>query len=184
MSEVYLLQAVIESFVDGIIVLTETGEWVHANEFARRLCFPNKSDDGKYNSHQIIKEIHRICQSLIERSEVFPEEEIIIESEITTDRTMTLRIRARWLKSSKPQKNFVLVSLEDPQRASQNIAISDAKKYGLTSREAEVWLLRLANHSYQEIADKLYITINTVKKHLKSIRAKQQEMLYLQECEG
>ncbi len=68
----------------------------------------------------------------------------------------------------------IVVTLEDCNSSSQNIAIADAKKYGLTKREAEVWLLRYANLPYKEIAQHLYITINTVKKHIKNIYAKQQ----------
>jgi DNA-binding CsgD family transcriptional regulator len=182
MSEVYFLQAVIESFVDGIILFTEKGEWVHANEFARRLCLTVKPSNAK--SNQVIQEIERVCQYLITSRNVFFEENIIMKSEIETDKAIKLRIRARWVQLSKTDNRVILVTLEDPQQASQNVAIADAKKYGLTPREAEVWLLRQANNSYKEIADKLYITINTVKKHLKSIYGKQQEMLYLQECEG
>ena len=47
--------------------------------------------------------------------------------------------------------------------------------YGLTEREGEVWMLRLQDYSYQEIADKLYLSINTVKKHMKTILAKQEQ---------
>lgn len=73
------------------------------------------------------------------------------------------------------QTQFLLVTLEDCNLYSQSIAIADAKKYNLTDRERQVWQLRRANLSYKEIANQLYITINTVKKHIKNIHAKQQE---------
>jgi len=44
-------------------------------------------------------------------------------------------------------------------------------------RREDVWLLRRANHSYEEIAAKLYIAVNTVKRHLKSIHAKRKMVL-------
>jgi DNA-binding CsgD family transcriptional regulator len=68
---------------------------------------------------------------------------------------------------------YLLVTIEDRNQSTQNLAIADAKKYGLTRRETEIWLLRRANYSYKEIADKLCISINTVKKHLKNIHIKQ-----------
>jgi uncharacterized caspase-like protein/DNA-binding CsgD family transcriptional regulator/energy-coupling factor transporter ATP-binding protein EcfA2 len=57
------------------------------------------------------------------------------------------------------------------------LEISDAirlecKKYGLTAREAEIWILRRQNKSYKQIASELYIALDTVKKHMKSIHAK------------
>jgi len=176
--QVYLLQAVIESFVDGILILTTQREFLHANGCARRIC--RQLMQGTVSDSVIPQEIWRVCQSLIDSSDLYPEEKIFIESEvdIDLDKIVKLRIRARWLQLSTSDRNFLLVTLEDRNQTSQGLALADAKKYGLTDREAEVWLLRRANFSYKEIAAKLYITINTVKKHLKNIYAKQQEMLW------
>lgn len=175
-SKADLLQAVIESFVDGILILTTERKLLQANECGRRICrqfIPRESSPDT-----IPEEIWRVCESLIESRELFPGEKIVIESELETDRGVQLRIRARWLPVATGEQNFLLVILEDRNQTSQSMALSDAKKLGLTNREAEVWLLRRANLSYKEIAQQLYITINTVKKHLKNIHAKQQEMLW------
>ncbi|NEQ50076.1 MAG: LuxR family transcriptional regulator, partial [Leptolyngbya sp. SIO3F4] len=40
-------------------------------------------------------------------------------------------------------------------------------------READVWILHRIGLSYQEIAARLYIALNTVKKHMKNVYAKQ-----------
>ena len=175
-SKVDLLQAIIESFLDGILILTTEGELLHVNECARRICrqlMPRGS-----SADAIPEEIWRVCESLIDSRELFPGEKILLESELETDRGVKLRIRARWLPASTGEQNLLLVILEDRNQTSQSMTLFDSKKYGLTDREAEVWLLRRANLSYKEIADQLYITINTVKKHLKNIYAKQQEMLW------
>ena len=50
----------------------------------------------------------------------------------------------------------------------------EIQRYRLTPREAEVWRLRKQGHTYQEIAQELFITISTVKKHVNSILSKQQ----------
>jgi DNA-binding CsgD family transcriptional regulator len=177
-SKVDLLQAVIESFVDGILILSAQHELLHANECARRIC--RKLIPGINYTNTVPEEIWSVCKSLIESRKLFPEQKIFIESEIETDKSVKLRLRVRWLHLGGSNSSVLLVTLEDCNQSSQNIAIADAKKYGLTDREAEVWLLRRANFSYKEIADKLFITINTVKKHLKNIYAKQQDMLWSQ----
>ncbi len=173
-SKLYLMQAVIESFVDGIFILTRQGELVHANDRARNIC--QQLSEG-INEDRVPKEIRRVCQSLIESRQLFPNQNISIESEIETYTKVTIRVRARWLQANESNDDYLLVTLEDRQQTNQIMAISEAKKYGLTERESEVWLLRRANYSYQEIAEELYITINTVKKHLKNIYAKQQEVV-------
>ena len=172
----YLLRAVIESFVDGILILTTQREFLHANECARRIC--RQLMQGTVSNSVIPQEIWRVCESLIDSSDLYPEERIFIESEVDIDTKVKLRIRARWLQLSTSDRNFLLVTLEDRNQTSQGMALADAKRYGLTDREAEVWILRRSNFSYKEIAAKLYITINTVKKHLKNIYAKQQDMLW------
>lgn len=174
-----LLQAVIEGFVDGILILTAQGELVYANTQARQICF--SLIQGASQPNAVAQEVCRVCQSLSESFELFPEEKIIIESEITTDSSVTYRIRARWLELDPSESLFLLVTLEDRHQATENIAIAEVKKYGLSPREAEVWLLRRANHSYKEIAQKLHITCNTVKRHMKNIYAKQEAMLWAQQ---
>lgn len=171
LSKLHLMQAVIESFVDGIFILTSQGELVHANECARSIC---QQMGEAIDKNQLPKEIRRICQSLVESRQLFPEQNISLESEIETKSSVKIRIRARWLQANEINSNYLLVTLEDRKQTNQSMAMSEAKKYGLTERESQVWLLRRANYSYQEIADELYITINTVKKHLKNIYAKQQ----------
>ncbi|MBD2207963.1 helix-turn-helix transcriptional regulator [Calothrix sp. FACHB-1219] len=174
-----LLQAIIESFVDGVLIVSPEGKLIHTNEYARAICRQLMPKDA--DSSAIPQEIWYICQSLIESSELFTTEKVIIESEIQPKPTIKLRVRARWLELSASPSNFLLVTIEDCNQHSQSIAIADAKKYNLTEREIEVWQLRLANLSYKEIANKLFITINTVKKHLQNIHAKQQDINNLHE---
>jgi DNA-binding CsgD family transcriptional regulator len=178
------LQAVIEGFVDGILILTELGAWVHANATAQQIC--RQLTIEPLQPHAVPKEVWRVCWSLIDSRERFPEQRLILESEVTTRTGTTVRIRAQWLEAQvdiKPPgcqqdpvafdaRHYLLVVLEDRCQSMKNLAASNAKKYGLTRRQAQVWTLRQAGHSYQEIAAQLYITLNTVKKHIKDINAK------------
>ncbi|MEA5596348.1 helix-turn-helix transcriptional regulator [Rivularia sp. UHCC 0363] len=175
-SKLHLMQAVIESFLDGIFILTIQGDLVHANERARNIC----QQLGGIDTNRVPDEVQRICQSLIESHQLFPNQNISIESEIETHTSVKIRIRVRWLQTNQNNDKYLLVTLEDRKQTNQIMAISEAKKYGLTERESQVWLLRRANYSYQEIAHELYITINTVKKHLKNIYAKQETVINYQ----
>ncbi len=48
----------------------------------------------------------------------------------------------------------------------------EQKQYGLTDREAEVYKLLSQSHTYQDIANILYISLNTVRFHVKNINLK------------
>jgi DNA-binding CsgD family transcriptional regulator len=170
------LQSIIEGFVDGVLILTERGEWVHANDCARRIC--HQLADGTSKSNSLPQAIWSVCESLIESRELFPGQRMIIDAEIDTDNSGVFRIRVRWLELDENDQAYLLVTIEDRRQSTQNAAIAEVKKYGLTAREAEVWLLRRAHYSYKEIAATLYITQNTVKKHLKNIYAKQEANLF------
>lgn len=168
-----LTAAIIEGFIDGILILTEQGELVYANNQARCICF--SLIQGASQPNAVAQEIWRVCESLSESCELFPEQNMIIESEVETDNLDIYRIRARQLNLSKNDKMLLFVTLENRHQANEIQAITEVEKYKLTRREAEVWLLRRSNYSYKEIAAKLYITKNTVKKHIKNIHAKQEK---------
>lgn len=174
-----MLQAIIEGFIDGVLILNKQGTWVHGNESARRICYQLSPCTSQTSS--VPPPIWRVCESLIDSYKLFPGQKMIIESEINTNDLAVFRIRVRWLELEESEHPYLLVTMEDRSQSTQNTAIVDAKKYGFTPREAQIWLLRRANHSYKEIADKLYITLNTVKKHMKNIYAKQQANLWVQE---
>lgn len=99
---------------------------------------------------------------------------MIIESEIASNQATTLRIRVRWFKLNAFSHPCLLVILEDRCQSIQKLALAEVDRYGLTPREAEVWLRRRANYTYKEIATELYISINTVKKHMKNIQVKRE----------
>jgi len=174
-----LLQAIIEGFIDGVLILTTQGEWIHANDSGRQIC--HHISHGKCQFNSVPQPIWRVCQSLIDSRNWFPEQKMIIEDEINTDNLNYFRIRVRWLVLEESAQPYLLVTMEDKSQSNLNAALAEVDKYGLTEREAEVWLLKRESYSYKEIADKLYITANTVKKHLKNIYAKQKEFQWSQE---
>ena len=165
-----LLQGVLEGFMDGFLILTCQGELIYASSYAHQML--EKLAQEKPQAQLVSQEIERICEAIIDSDDLCSKNPMIIESKISNNKLGVLRIRARLLRLDVSEQRLILVTLEDEQHATSSLAITEAKRCGLTPREAEIWLLRRANCSYKEIATELFISLNTVKKHLKNIRTK------------
>ncbi len=170
-----LLQEVIEDLIDGILIVTDQRELIYANDSARRVLF--QLNQGRVRANLVPREIWHICQSLIQSRTLFPNQRWLIESRIFTDDSTVLNIQARWLNLEAIESPCILLTVEDRYQTIKNIAVDEAQDYKLTRREKEVWLLHRGQYTYKEIASELCITPNTVKKHMKSIHAKQKDNL-------
>jgi DNA-binding CsgD family transcriptional regulator len=170
-SPLEFLQAVLESFVDGILVLTEQKEQRYANQMAVRLC---QQLTGK--SYAIPKEVWQVCEALIGSRELYPDQSVVVESEVECE-DAKLRIRAQWLNVEAVEPPCLLVRLQDEHQAVQGLAIAESQSWGLTERETQVWVRRRAGCNRKQIADELFIALDTVKKHLKNIQTKRQNYL-------
>ena len=178
-----MLQAVMESFVDGVILVTDRGQVIQANARARQICDAIHSsvvescpDPTKPDVYELPKEIWRVCQALMESSELFPDQKVISESKVNLQDVTTLRIRVKWLELEMIERSCLLVTLEDRSRMMRDLAIADQYRYGLSPRQREIWQLRLQGYTYRKIAAKLHISHNTVKKHLQNIFIKRQDI--------
>ncbi|MBD2034340.1 helix-turn-helix transcriptional regulator [Leptolyngbya sp. FACHB-321] len=170
-----LLKGVLEGITDGILILSDRGEWIYHNYYAHCICQQlNQHNNQDYAGVPTVPEaIWQTCKALIESRELYADQPIVMESEIASTRSHTYRIRVRWLTLDDLKRPYLAVLLEDRQQSLQNRALAEAVLYDLSPRQTEVWLLRRAGFTYQQIALELYITLNTVKRHLKDIRAKQ-----------
>lgn len=74
--------------------------------------------------------------------------------------------------TSRDARSPIVVFLENCDEVLQEDLRVQRKKYDLTERESEIWLLLRKEQSYQEIAEALQISLNTVKTHVKNIYAK------------
>lgn len=167
-----LFQNILDSLVDGILILNDRGEWIDANTRGEQICRQFLTD--KSSVCPVPQEIWHICQTLLGFYALPARKSIVVEDEITTDQTNALRIRAQWIDYDATQNPCMLVMLENRLQSGQTVAIAEAQKYELTPRESEVWLLHRQGFTYKEIAATLYISLNTVKKHMKGIYAKRQ----------
>lgn len=160
-----VFQMLVENLIDGAMILTKTGELVVSNSNASQIChlFTHQLTQ---NLSRVPQQIWHCCQALIDNQINF------VDDEIKTDEAVAIRIRAWWLASGCADQPHLFVTLEDQHQAAEYRAQAEARKYGLTDRETQVWLLRRAGCSYKMIAANLHIAEDTVKKHIKSIHAK------------
>lgn len=175
----YFLQAVIEGLEDGILILNQAGELVHANASAYKIC--SQFNHGNFPDNSVPRVIWDICQSLMDNQNYISNKNITLSEEIVLDQSITFRIRVRLVNFVNSLISGFLVIIENRYESLKNTAIMEIKKYELTPREAEIWSLYRSKYSYKDIAAKLYISINTVKKHMKNIHAKRQTCLEITE---
>jgi DNA-binding CsgD family transcriptional regulator len=168
------LLSVLEGLVDGILILSPDGNLMYANSPATKICQKLNTTSSQAVPDDVPAEVWRSCAALIESRELYGDRPLVIESEFTLNDSRSYRVRVQWLKLDELEQTCLIVRLEDQQQSLQSIAVSEAKLFGLTPREAEVWFLRRCNLSRKEIAARLYITIDTVKKHLGNIQVKRQ----------
>ena len=166
-------RAMLEGFVDGILVLTEQQEIVYANTTAYTL-YPNLMNSSQTDTrHPLVQEIQRVCHALIDSRDCFPDHSLTLESELIYHETL-FRISAKWLDYEVSSQHCILVGIQNQHQFLRKMAIAESHHWGLTPRETEVWTLRRLGYSRQEIATQLIIALDTVKKHLKGIQAKRE----------
>jgi len=171
------LLAILEGFLDGILVLTTEQQLLYINNPAYRLCQQFHNQNA---ANSIPPEIWQVCEALLESHELCPNKLLVMESDVMCEE-MTLRVRVQWLKLEEFEHSCMLVRLQDKKQSMQTIAIAEAQNWRLTERETQVWSLRRNGLRRKQIAAELYISEDTVKKHLGNICAKRQS--YLDEAE-
>jgi DNA-binding CsgD family transcriptional regulator len=169
--QVVLPQAVIENLIDGVLIITEEGTLTYANDCAQRILRQLNQDEPLSNS--IPKELLHVCNMLIESRHLFSRQYWLIESKIFVGSSIAFNVQARWLKLENMECSCILLTIRDRYQDIKDMVNEESQKYGLTSREKEVWLLHQAHYTYKQVAVELCITPNTVKKHVKNIYSKQ-----------
>jgi DNA-binding CsgD family transcriptional regulator len=166
-----LLQSIVESLVDGVLIVTLQGEWVYGNYKAHQIC--QQLNLGRPVPTLLPNPIWQICQLLFVNPSPELERPTLMEGEVGESGASHYRVRVRWLQLEEMQQPYLLVTLEDCSEAARSRAIAEAYQYGLTPRQSEVWLLHRLGLTYRTMAAQLYVTPNTIKRHMKDIYAKQ-----------
>jgi DNA-binding CsgD family transcriptional regulator len=180
-AQVLLLQGILEGMPDGILIVSEHGRILQSNYLGRRLC--EQLIERPTPIDAVPKAIHRLCEALLDSLETFAGDAMpyfLIEEDVQTKDGITIRVRVRWF--SQDSSDFrILVVLEDRFQTARVRAIAEGQRYGLTEREAEVWQYRCIGYTYKQISEQLFITVDTVKKHVKSIYAKRETFQLMSE---
>ncbi len=176
-----MLDMILEGLIDGVMILDVQGKILQANLQARSVCrkllAPLEPMDNPVTDaglKQLPEVIRAIFKTLIESHDACPHHRLLPEFETYLADQTPLRIRGQFLDIARSRTDvpYIFITIEDRQQSLQGVAIGDAQRFGLTPRETEVWQLRLLGRSYRDIANTLYITEHTVRKHIKHILAK------------
>ncbi len=161
-----ILRAALEGLQDGFIIANQMGQIEKINAPAQRICSLLKAQ-----ATELPTEIWRVCQPVLRNLDLLTFQHTGLDAEVTLPNLGAVRIRVQTIPIS--QASYLLIVLEDRQQSVRNKALSDAALLHLTDRESEVWQLRLRGLDYGEISRALWISPNTVKKHVKNILSKQ-----------
>ncbi|WP_146141294.1 helix-turn-helix transcriptional regulator [Stenomitos frigidus] len=169
-----LLSALVEALPKGVIVLSIDRAIFYWNQNARRLC-QKLSSTQRYGT-TLPTIVNELFGQVVETGAA--SEPVLLEYE-TTD-CCSFRLTACWLAAdisnevnlALTQQAYVLITIEDRDEVLRQDIRIEQKKFQLTNREAEVWLLLKREYSYQAIATTLHISLNTVKTHIRNIHAK------------
>jgi ATP/maltotriose-dependent transcriptional regulator MalT len=165
MSQDALWAVLLDTIPVGVMLLTNDLQMFYCNEQARHLC------DRLEENSTIPNLVRSLCQRLIEEEFLLADP---LMMEYQDGIQQFLRLQVRWMNLA--EQSLLLVHLEDCYASLQKELTIEQVKYDLTDREAEVWCLLRQKYSYQEIADFLKITVNTVKTHVKNIYAKRKNL--------
>jgi PAS domain-containing protein len=171
-----LWNTLIESIPQGVLVVARNLRSVYTNHKAKELC--QQLDSEEENTASLPAVITEVCHRLLREAE--NHEPIVVEYH--GQQGHLIRLRVRWLLDSMAtglslDQPYILVLLEDCYEALQEDLWIDRQKYDLTDREADIWMLLQQEYTYQEIAEILRISLNTVKTHVKNVYAKRRSSL-------
>lgn len=183
-----IVGSLLEALPQGVAVVTRNLKLIYWNSKARKICHALDSNSSNTDLPSAVTEV---CYRLLRHASL---ESTSLVMEYSPTSELTVRIHGRWLldnfnldpgAASTAQLNMVepgtqtsekpaymLILLENCHDTLQTELRIDQKKYDLTDREAEIWMLLRQDYSYQEIAKMLRISLNTVKTHVKNAYAK------------
>ena len=164
----------------GLALMDENGRLMQSSPKVRKLCHslgegtPKNQlsyfdQEGKLD---LLTAVHVLCKTLRDSRSVFADKRIQLQEDILLEDSTRIRLNAEWIQLGAENPHHILIIIEDLTEASRQRALSDAYRYNLTPREMEVWELSLQGFTYRQISEKLFIAINTVKKHMKTIHSK------------
>lgn len=169
-----LCSALVELLPGGVLVVSQQLRPVYLNSKAKELCqrlLPSAQEIQQRLPEIVVEACHQLIREGVSKTE-----SLIVE--YSEEQGCTIRLRLSWLPTNDGRDQpYIVVLLEDCYEALSEELRLDRKKYELTEREAEIWMLLRREYTYQEIAEFLQISLNTVKTHVKNVYAKRRSTL-------
>ncbi len=170
---------------EGVMVVSQDLQPIYLNLKAREICDQLWQDSDRSNHlPPIIASLH---DQLINNSD-WAEDVLVIDHAIAAEQIIRIRavqlmlgleidqelsdIIGNSVASLAADRPWLLFFLEDRRASLQEELQIEQKKYDLTDRETEILKLLSQTYTYQEIAQALQISLNTVKFHAKNIYSK------------
>lgn len=107
----FWMESVLEGFSEGVLIVSESGKLICTNQKAGYWCqqlFPNFSADSA-----VPEAVWKLCQSILEGRELFPNQHLIVESYLNTPQATTLRLQGRLFQFASYQQPCLLVMIEE-----------------------------------------------------------------------
>ena len=160
----------------GILVIDREGHLKEHNRKGRQLCTHLYGVCESISALGQNKLVHSViwscCQRYMKIYANSPEEGFTWQENLTLEKEIQCRICINWISFGEGQFPVMLVTIEDLSETARRQAQCDAVRYGLTQREAEYWTFVCQGLSRTEITQRMYISINTVKKYARNVKLK------------
>ncbi|MEO1068466.1 MAG: LuxR C-terminal-related transcriptional regulator [Cyanobacteria bacterium J06638_6] len=165
----------------GLLLISRSGRVIQSSPKARTLCqilgtgnAPVTKGSGLswQGLWALPPQLRTLCKAMIDSRDEFPTQRIQLHDEIEVDGEGYIHLNGEWVDWGEAEPTYLLITLENPVEVSVQRALFDAHRYQLTTRETDVWQLALQGYSYSAIAEELFISLNTVKRHMKNIHEK------------
>lgn len=169
----------VESMREGILLISETLEPTYLNLKAKELNHQLWNGCAPFTAlPPILLNISRqLFKQLPPTNEPFVLDYQVSEVQIVRIRACLFTDRLTPDTNESDCCPYILVFLEDRNdRLAEDLRI-EQQQYDLTERETEVLRLLRCSYSYQNIAETLHISLNTVKFHVKNIHSKKRGCL-------
>ncbi|MEO0735515.1 MAG: helix-turn-helix transcriptional regulator [Cyanobacteria bacterium J06649_12] len=161
----------------GFVLFDETGKLLRCTTKAEEFfVLLNKGIKGNAFQPQenlsttaLPEQVVTLCDFLLESCVDFPDHTLQLYDTVFLPGGIRLYLKTEWIDLVDQPTKCMLITIEDLTQIAHHRAVCDAYRYGLTTREAEVWKLYLQGLSYREVSKELVIALNTVKKHMKGI---------------
>ncbi|MBF2025607.1 MAG: hypothetical protein IGS48_02410 [Oscillatoriales cyanobacterium C42_A2020_001] len=169
----------LELLPQGVVLVSRNLTLVYWNQKAKQLC--RTLADVERSSSMLPLPVSEVCHRVIRDGKPI-DASLVLECQTSSGHAV--RVSARWLEMAMPTESgngapsLIAVFLENCDEVMQQEMRIQQKKYDLTDREAEIWMLLRQEYTYQEIAQNLQISLNTVKTHVKNVYAKRRS------CQG